>query len=146
MPYHTSRVSTSPSHSQGMESRLPSPGDLPGRWRERARFLNEWGDPNSARLWRLAAAELEQALRALGEETLSLVEAAQLSGYTADHLGSLVRKSVIPNCGRKNAPRIRRADLPTKSSTCPGRPRNQQSAPVDDITHIASRLSLRREP
>ncbi len=61
------------------------------QWRRRAQFLDDYGDPNSARLWQLAAAELDEALRTLGEETLSLVEAAAVSNYTADHLGSLVR-------------------------------------------------------
>jgi hypothetical protein len=78
-----------------------SPGALPEMWRKRAEFLSDFGDQNCARLWQIAAAELDQATRAMGEETLSLVEAAQLSGYTADHLGSLVRSSKIPNHGRR---------------------------------------------
>jgi len=39
-------------------------------WRERAAYLEQFGDPTSARLWRLAAVELEQALKAHGAETL----------------------------------------------------------------------------
>ncbi len=38
------------------------PGDLPALWRRRADFLHEYGDPNSARLWMLAAVELERTL------------------------------------------------------------------------------------
>ena len=119
-----------------------SPGDLPAQWRDRAQFLSNYGDPNSARLWQIAAAELEQALRALGEESLTLVEAAQLCGYTPEHLGSLVRKGEIPNLGRKNAPRIRRSDLPTKQATKPGRPpkKHKAAAEAEDITSIASKL------
>ena len=86
----------------------PSPGAMPALWRERAAYLQQYGDPNSARLWQLAAVELEQALQAHGDETLTLVEAAALSGDTADHLGWLVKHGKLPNCGRKNAPRIRR--------------------------------------
>ncbi len=98
------------------------PGDLPTTWRERAAFLQQFGDPTSARLWQLAAVELEATLKAVGDETLTLVEAAALSGYSADHLGHLVRHDKLRNVGRKNAPRIRRADLPIKSPTRPGRP------------------------
>ncbi len=78
-----------------------SPGDLPAQWRERAQFLSAYGDSSSARLWQLAATELDQALRALGAETLTLVEAAAMCGYSADHLGSLVRKGKLSNYGRK---------------------------------------------
>lgn len=102
------------------------PGDLAGQWRQRAAFLSDFGDANSARLWQTAAAELDDALKVHAEETLTLVEAAVVSGYTADHLGSLVRSGKIPNAGRSDAPRIRHADLPNKSPTSPGRPRKRK--------------------
>ncbi|MGH8527808.1 MAG: hypothetical protein ACREXY_27395 [Gammaproteobacteria bacterium] len=36
----------------GMETKRPHiPTDLPAVWRERAEWLREYGDPNSARLW-----------------------------------------------------------------------------------------------
>src|SRR4051812_27002109 len=88
------------------------PGDLPAVWRLRADTLRTYGDPNSARLWDIAAAELESALQLFNGETLSLTEAARASGYTADHLGALVKSGKIPNAGRKSAPRIHRHDLP----------------------------------
>ena len=99
---------------------MDTPASLLPQWRERAAYLEQFGDPTSARLWRLAALELEDALKALGDETLTLVEAAAVSGYSADHLGHLVRNGTITNYGRKNAPRVRRADLPIKSPTKPG--------------------------
>jgi len=34
----------------------------------------QFGDPNSARLWRTAAVELERALKAFGEQTLTVAE------------------------------------------------------------------------
>ena len=108
------------------------PGDLPAQWRERAEFLKEYGGHRkTARLWERAATELEQALRVFGEETLSLVEAAAACGYSADHIGSLIRKGKIPNVGRKHAPRVRRTDLPAKSTTAPGRPRKAVDGDVD---------------
>lgn len=62
-------------------------------------------------------AELELAIRAEGATVLSLREAARASGYSADHLGRLVRAGVVPNVGRPNAPRIRLVDLPRKAGT-----------------------------
>ena len=99
---------------------MDHPASLLIAWRERAAYLEQFGDPTSARLWRLAALELDAALKALGDETLTLVEAAAVSGYSADHLDHLVRSGTIINYGRKNAPRVRRADLPIKSPTKPG--------------------------
>ena len=88
---------------------------LPDTWRARAQQLQQWGSGEGlARAWELAAIELEQSLRQQQDETLNLKDAARESGYSADHLGELVRQQKIPNFGRKNAPRTRRADLPIK--------------------------------
>jgi hypothetical protein len=97
-----------------MKQTIPLPGDLPALWRERAEYLREFGDPNSARIWELTAVELERAMEVFADETLSLTEAARESGYTAEHIGSLVKREKIPNAGRTNAPRIRRHDLSPK--------------------------------
>ena len=43
-------------------------------------------------------------------------EAARRSGYSADHLGRLVRNGKIPNSGRPGTPSIARRDLPRKAS------------------------------
>jgi hypothetical protein len=71
------------------------PGDLPALWRQRAETLRSFGDPNSARLWDIAAVELERAQALFAAETLSLREAARESGYTPAHLGSLVKRGKI---------------------------------------------------
>lgn len=47
-------------------------------------------------------------------EALTLKQAAERSGYSANHLGRLIRDGRIPNAGQPNAPRIRRGDLPRK--------------------------------
>lgn len=113
---------------EDMESKRPRvPTDLPAVWRERADWLRQFGDPNSARLWDTAARELDEALQAHG--TYSLTEAAKLSGFTADHLSSLIKKGRIPNAGREGAPRIRRSDLPIKRAGGPGRPK--AASPLD---------------
>lgn len=99
------------------------PDNLPARWKERAEYLRQFGDAACARLWELAARELEDALKLQGDATYSLTEAAKLSGFTSDHLSQLIRKGRIPNAGRQAAPRIRRGDLPIKRAGGPGRPK-----------------------
>jgi hypothetical protein len=103
----------------------PMPEELPARWRERAEYLRQYGDSNTARLWTLAADELEAALKTSGEEPLTLGQAAKLSGLTPDYIGELIRTGKLKNYGREGAPRVRRADLPTKGSR--GRPQKAES-------------------
>ena len=114
------------------------PSGLSAEWRRRAAYLDDFGDPNTARLWHLAAAELDAALEAFDDQTLTLVEAAEVSSYTANHIGSLVRSGKLTNVGRPNAPRVRRADLPIKKATSPGRPKRRRETA---ITNIAKKLS-----
>lgn len=88
---------------------------LPANWRKRAKALRRYGGEPPALALERCADELEDTLVARDETTLSLVEAARESGYTADHLGRLVRDGKIPNAGRPGAPRIARVDLPRKA-------------------------------
>ena len=126
----------------------PGPSTLSTKWRERAELLANFGDPNCARIWQIAAAELDEAQRALGAETLTLAEAARESGYSQDHLGSLIRGGKLPNAGRLHVPLIRRSDLPIKPSTSPGRPAPRRRKAIwedeGDITSITNKLSPRR--
>ncbi len=118
-----------------MEEYTPTespPGDLPSHWRQRAEGLRRYS-VSAANAYDDAATELDAALKVLGEDTLTLVEAAALCGYSADHIGSLLRNGTIPNVGRKHAPLIRRADLPTKKTTAPGRPRRRRKAADGDV-------------
>jgi hypothetical protein len=63
----------------------------------------------------LLVRELVTSLRTIREtlldEPLSLTEAAERTGYTADHIGRLVREGKLPNAGRRNVPRVRARDL-----------------------------------
>jgi hypothetical protein len=88
---------------------------LPAAWRADAATLRSWGAAENATTLERAADELEAALHRGADETLSLPEAARESGYSADHLGRLIREGKLPNAGRPNAPRIRRGDLPRKT-------------------------------
>jgi len=114
------------------------PGDLPALWRERAETLSTFGDPNSARLWNIAANELERAMESFAAETLTVADAARISGYSAAYIGSLIKRGEIPNAGRAHAPRIQRRDLPPKKQPGGrGRPANQKSfVPSDDSIRL----------
>ena len=88
---------------------------LPVTWRTQAKALRRYGGDTPAVALESCAAELEATLRKRDETTLSLTEAARESGYSADHLGRLVRDGRIPNTGRPGAPRIARRHLPRKA-------------------------------
>lgn len=119
-----------------------APADLPAAWRERAQLLREYGgDPPASKIWEKAAAELEDALHCLADETLNLTEAAKASGYSPDHLGQLVKRGKIRNLGRKGAPRVRRSDLPMKLGTTPPEPRrSSQPRPSKRIKVLTNEL------
>ena len=96
---------------------------LPDAWRTRAAELRTWAAAEQAAtaLDRVAD-ELETELRADGEAELNLEQAAAECGYSARHLARLVRDGSVAKAGRKNAPRIRRGDLPRKPGTLPPDP------------------------
>ncbi len=94
---------------------------LPATWRRQAKALRRYGGETPAVVLDRCAADLEDTLRERDETTLSLTQAARESGYSADHLGRLVREGKIPNAGRPGAPRIARRNLPRKTGA--GKPR-----------------------
>ncbi|HEU0053991.1 MAG TPA: hypothetical protein VFQ39_12485 [Longimicrobium sp.] len=101
---------------------LPLVTDLPAFWRELAVQQRSLGAEAQARTLEWCADQLDAARRRADHELLCLHRAAQESGYSADHLGRLVREGKIPNSGRKSKPLIRRIDLPRKSSRPKGTP------------------------
>ena len=92
---------------------------LPTAWRSRAKALRRYGSESPAIALERCAEELDATLVESDDITYSLVEAARESGYSADHLGRLVRDGKIPNAGRPGAPRIARRDLPRKTHAPP---------------------------
>ena len=93
----------------------PTIEGLPANWRRQAKSLRRYGGDTPAAALERCADDLEAALVERDETTFSLVEAARESGYSADHLGRLVRDGKIPNAGRPGAPRIALKDLPRKA-------------------------------
>jgi hypothetical protein len=87
---------------------------LAREWREQAEALQRWGAVNQAKVLERCAQDLEERLSAAQEDVLTLQAASKESGYTAEHLGRLVREGSLPNAGRKHAPRIQRSSLPRR--------------------------------
>ena len=87
---------------------------LARQWRDEAETLRRYGSDPSAVALEACASALEEAVSHEAEAPLTLTEAAERSGYSAEHLGRLVRDGKIPNAGRSGAPRIAGRDLPIK--------------------------------
>ena len=94
---------------------LRQPEALADAWEADARKLREYGQESAAKIAELHARQLRDALRAAGEEALTLAEAAAESGYSKRRLRELVSGGSVANAGRRGAPRIRRRDLPRKA-------------------------------
>ncbi len=118
--------------------------DLPPRWTARATELRFLGQESIAALIEALLGEFETELAVDASEPLTIARAAVVSGYSEDHLRLLVRNEQIPNAGRPNTPRIRRADVPIK----PGRLAVRRDAQLssngynvdEDARDIAKRL------
>lgn len=97
-----------------------APAELPERWRQAADMLRGYGaEPQAVALERCAE-DLERTLVGQAGVLLTLAEAARCCGYSADHLGRLVRRGVLPNLGRPHRPLVRRGDLPKKPAKVAG--------------------------
>ena len=97
-----------------MDVGAPRPESLPSAWRQKADWLRRYA-PEVAAAFAQCATDLQAALDVAASELLTLREAAQVSGYSADHLGRLIREGRLQNHGRPRAPRLCRAELPHKA-------------------------------
>jgi hypothetical protein len=88
--------------------------DLMRKWEEDAVTLARYLDARGAEVCRMHIVELREAMRAEGEQQLTLSEAAARSGFSEDYLRHKVADGKIPNAGQKGALRILRRDLPRK--------------------------------
>ena len=122
----------------------PSVEGLPADWRRQAKSLRRYGGETPATAIERCADDLEATLVERDETTFSLVEAARESGYSADHLGRLVRDGKIPNAGRPGAPRIALKDLPRKASA-PDAPRLADKHRCRDVSNVQIVQSIIRK-
>lgn len=118
---------------------------LLANWRARREEFARFGAiVDGATLCDELLAELDCALQERDSAVLTLCEAAALSGYTADHLGRLIRQGRIPNGGRRGAPRIRVRDIPVRPCTEPGEnddagPDERRYDPQTDARSLSNR-------
>ena len=92
-----------------------TPTEFVAKWTTEADAMQRRGVMvNGAGLLAEVLADFKTVQASQAQAVLSLPEAASRSGYTAEHLGRMVREGRISNAGRKGAPRILAADLPRK--------------------------------
>lgn len=84
-------------------------------------------------------ADLRRISEIGGAEELTLSDAAQLSGYSTDHLSRLIRAGKLPNRGKKGAPRICRDELPMRPKTNLTNVRNREYDPITDARSLRVR-------
>jgi hypothetical protein len=121
--------------------RNPAAEEIHSRWLRRKL---EWSQlsvmVDGASVAERVLADLERIFEEDGSGTMTLREAALLSGYSADYLGRLLREGKLTNHGRKGAPRILRRDLPKR----PGRPVAVAPSVAYDPNTDARSLRIRR--
>jgi hypothetical protein len=101
---------------------------LASEWRQQVTVLRKRGDERGASLMASMVDELSVAIESAADDVLTLKQAARLSGYSAGHLARMIREGDLPNAGRANSPKLRRADVPMKGG------RGADVAPRQDRT------------
>ena len=111
--------------------------DLAEQWLNEAGVLESALDERGAGLYRHHAAELKEALREVGNEVLTLEQAAIASGYSESRLGHMIADGTLPQAGEKGRPRIRRKDLPSK----PKKPEQLHSDIGREIAEVVGNIT-----
>ena len=114
--------------------------DIVARWTSRR---DEWArfgaQVDGGKLAAEVLEDLATLLNAEREALVSLDDAATHCGYSADHLGRLIRSGKLANLGRKHAPLVRLGDLPKKANALrSGGPR--RNVRTTERRHIARAL------
>jgi excisionase family DNA binding protein len=117
-----------------------SAADLLARWRVHAETLRAFGAAGQAEAIERCAAELETFTQRQDQEPLTLREAAELSGYSGDHLRRLVRDGALRASRNGRRLRFRAADLPQKPKGFDGHP-SPQYDPYADARQVIARRS-----
>ena len=94
---------------------------------------------DGARICDEVLVDFGKVLETESNAALTLGEAAARSGYTAGHLGRLVRQGKIPNAGQSRSPRVRVVDLPARPSAVVAERRPRKYDPGTDARSLVSR-------
>lgn len=116
--------------------------ELPERFRANAAELERLSGGaarSTARIWEMAANEVEAALRAVAEAKVSVAEAAEVSGYSAKHLRRMQRDGRLVDVSSEGEPVMYRVgDLPRKPS------HSGAESDVVSLSHVqAARAAVR---
>jgi len=103
---------------------------LSATWCAEAALFRRRGAVDLAVAMESCAEDLATALSDQARAIVSLAEAASVSGYSADHLGRLIRDGRLENVGPKRRPRVRLADLPRKPGLVQDRGARRAAADV----------------
>jgi hypothetical protein len=91
------------------------------RWRSR---LADWrlvgAQVNGEKLAEMVLSDLSQMSERHEDAELTLTEASAEGGMSTRQLARLIRSGALENVGRKNAPRVRRRDIPRKATARSG--------------------------
>jgi hypothetical protein len=120
--------------------------DLMNEWVRRAAMLRAHGAEASARSLENAANELQNVMDRAASEALTPRQAAAETGYNRESITRLVRTGRIPNVGRPNAPKVRRADLAALSGARGPRAKASNSPSLASIARdaIATKVTAAR--
>lgn len=69
---------------------------------------------SGGKLLRSVICDLEAIAAEDINQPVTLTRAAEISGYSADHIGRLVRQGKLKNVGRRGVPRVISSDLPRR--------------------------------
>ena len=93
---------------------------LLSRWREeKARYQSVTALVRADRLIEAFLNDLSTLARSDDVKMLTLTRAAELSGYSRQHLSHLLKEKKLRNYGRPRAPRVRPDELPRKPGYLP---------------------------
>ncbi len=94
---------------------------------------------DGARICDEVLVDFGKVLETESNAALTLGEAAARSGYSAGHLGRLVRQGKIPNAGQPRSPRVRVVDLPARPSAVVAEGRSRKYDPATDARSLVNR-------
>jgi hypothetical protein len=95
----------------------PSYGSrLAAQWRRDAASLGAYGASEQAQTLLKCASDVEAAEREHALETLTIENAAGISGFSYSSLQKKLASGELENVGAKGSPRVRRGDLPKKGA------------------------------
>lgn len=119
--------------------------ELRAKWQHRRDEWRRFGvSVNGAAMAEEILADVEQLERSDDEKLYTPTQAAERTGFHPESIARMVRTGRVPNHGRKNAPRVKLSDLPTKPpKVAPRGQAGASSAPADSASIARDALALR---